>query len=279
MLAALGVALTLVWNSGWAILVLIVYSIVWSFANAMGHEACHGTPFRSYRLNVVLLYVTSWMVSWEPITVRWVHARHHSYTSMTTDDAEYLLPNPIRRWDLFELLTGWNTNWQYNKELVQLSCGYVNHYIQLSVPESELTKVFRNARIFLTSFVVIVGISIYLQSWLPVVLLLLPRWIGEPMHGVLRATQHGALAINVRDHRKTTRTMYVNPLLQFFYCNMNFHIEHHMFPMVPFHSLERLHHEVKAQMPRPSAGVTGAMSEVFETIRRQGQNPEYVLSK
>ena len=59
---------------------------------------------------------------------------------MTTDDAEYLLPNPIRRWDLFELLTGWNTNWQYNKELVQLSCGYVNHYIQTVSPGERTHK-------------------------------------------------------------------------------------------------------------------------------------------
>jgi fatty acid desaturase len=278
-LIALAVAVVSVWGTWWAVPVFIVYSIVWSFANAMGHESCHGTPFRSYWMNEVLLYVSSWMVSWEPITVRWVHARHHSYTSIVGDDAEYLLPNAIRWRDMFELLTGWNTNWQYNKELVQLSCGYTNHFIQLSVPESEIKKVFRNARIFLTSFLLIIVISIYAQSWLLIVLLLLPRWVGEPMHGILRITQHGALATGIRDHRKTTRTMYVNPLLQFFYCNMNYHIEHHMFPMVPFHSLEKLHRELKTQMPEPSRGVTAAMGEVFSTMREQRKRSDYVWSK
>ena len=278
-LIALGVSLMLVWGTWWALAVFIFYSVVWSFANAMGHEACHGTTFRSHRLNEVLLYVSAWMVNWEPITVRWVHARHHTYTSIVGDDAEYLLPNPIRWRDLIELMSGWIEVWHYNKELVQLSCGYANHFIKVSVPASELSKVFRNARIYLASYISIIATAIYLQSWLLACLLILPRIVGEPMHGILRITQHGALATGVRDHRKSTRTMYVNPLLQFFYCNMNFHTEHHMFPMVPFHSLEKLHWELKEQMPEPSDGVTAAMAEVFSTMREQRQHADYVLSK
>ena len=278
-LLALATTLVLVWGSWWAVPVFIFYSIVWSFANAMGHESCHGTTFRSHRLNEILLYVSAWMVNWEPVTVRWVHARHHTYTSVVNDDAEYLLPNPIRWRDMIELMSGWVEVWHYNKELVQLSCGYANHFIKISVPESELPKVFRNARFYLTSYLLIIAAAIYMQSWLLACLLILPRIVGEPMHGILRITQHGALATNIRDHRKTTRSMYVNPLLQFFYCNMNYHIEHHMFPMVPFHSLEKLHWQLKPQMPEPSRGVTAAMAEVFYTMKKQRKQADYVWSR
>ena len=275
-LISLGTLVILSWGTLWAVVFLLLYSGVWSFANALGHEACHGTPFRTYRLNQALLYVTSWMISWEPITVRWVHARHHTYTSIVADDAEYLVPNVLRWRDLLSLISGWNQAWHYNKELVQLGFGRANHFIRVSVPDSELPEAFHNARIFLASYLLIVAVSIALQSGLPVCLLLLPRVLGAPVHGILRITQHGGLATGVRDHRLTTRSMYVNPLLRFFYCNMNYHVEHHMFPMVPFHSLPQLHQAIKEQMPQPSTGVIGAMSEVLQTMTAQRRDPGYV---
>ena len=264
------------WNTPWAVAVFLIYSVVWSFGNATGHEACHGTPFRSFWLNETLLYISSWMENWEPITVRWVHARHHTYTSNVENDAEYLLPNAVRWKNMLGLLTGWNQVWHYNKELLQLASGHANHFIKVSVPASELPKVFRNARLFLASYLLIIGCAIYYQSWLPIFLLIMPRIIGAPMHGILRITQHGALSTEVFDHRMSTRSMYVNPILQFFYCNMNYHAEHHMFPMVPFHSLEALHREVKDQMPLPSKGVPGAMHEILSTMKKQRINSKLI---
>ena len=275
-LIGLAAVLVYTWGTWWAVAVMLLYSAVWSFANAAGHEACHGTPFRSHTLNQTLLYVCSWMLSWEPVSLKWVHARHHTYTSDVGNDAEYLLPNPVRWADILSLAGGWNQVWHYNKELVQLTFGYANYFIRESVPASELPAVFRNARLFLSSYVVIIGVSAWMQTWLPVCLLLLPRAIGAPVHGILRITQHGALATGVKDHRLTTRTMHLNPLLRFFYCNMNYHVEHHMFPMVPFHALKALHERVKDQMPVPSKGVTGAMAEVFATKARQKTDPWYV---
>ncbi len=276
-LAGLGAALVYAWGTWWAVAAMLLYSAVWSFGNAVGHEACHGTPFKSHALNQALLYVTSWMLSWEPVSLKWVHARHHSYTSDVGNDAEYLLPNPIRWVDILSLAGGWNQVWHYNKELVQLAFEYANYFMKESVPLSEMSKVFRNARLFLSSYIVIIGISLWMQTWLPICLLLLPRAVGAPVHGVLRITQHGALATNVKDHRLTTRTMYVNPILQFFYCNMNYHVEHHIFPMVPFHALGKLHEQVKDQMPAPSKGVTGALAEVLATKSRQKKDANHVF--
>ncbi len=51
--------------------------------------------------------------------------------------------------------------------------------------------------------------------------------------------------------------------------NMNYHIEHHMFPMVPFHALPRLHELIKDQCPPPYRGLRGAYSEIVPTLVRQ----------
>lgn len=115
-LSGLGAALVYTWGSWWAVAVILLYSAVWSFANAARHEACHGTPFRSQGFNNALLYICSWMLSWEPVSLKWVQARHHSYTSDVGNDAEYLLPNPVRWADILSLAGGWNQMWHYNPE-------------------------------------------------------------------------------------------------------------------------------------------------------------------
>ena len=225
------------------------------------------------------LYVSSWMLSWEPETVRWMHAKHHSYTSIVEKDAEYALPNPITWRGLLGLSLGLEANCFYHKVLVQLAFGHVPGVVRESAPASEHYKLIRNARWFALSYVLIVAAAITFHSWLPVCLLLLPRFLGEPVHGVLRVTQHGGLATGGQDQRMTTRTMDVSGILRFFYCNMNYHIEHHMFPMVPFHVLPVLHEQVKDQLPTPSRGVPGAMAEVMRAMRHQGSDPAYVLRK
>ena len=256
LLAAFGAISTWLWLRGswWFLASYAVYCFVWSFANATEHEACHYTPFRRLWLNNALLYTSSWMLNWEPVTVRWVHARHHTYTSIVGADAEYLLPNPIRRRDLANLVLGTNHFWNYNKELVQLAIKRPNATIGSAVPTDDMALTTRNARMFLLAYAAVIGSCFVLWTPLPVVILMLPRVIGEPMHGVLRALQHGGLETEAADHRRTTRSMYVSQPLQWLYCNMNFHIEHHMYPMVPFHALPALHTEIKDQLPVPTAG-------------------------
>ena len=63
--------------------------------------------------------------------------------------------------------------------------------------------------------------------------------------------QHIGLADNVIDHRLNTRTVYMNPISRCIYWNMNYHVEHHMFPMVPYHALPRLHDLIKHDLPVP----------------------------
>jgi len=53
----------------------------------------------------------------------------------------------------------------------------------------------------------------------------------------------------VLDHRLNTRTVHLNPIARFIYWNMNYHLEHHMFPMVPYHALPRLHERMKTHSP------------------------------
>jgi fatty acid desaturase len=68
---------------------------------------------------------------------------------------------------------------------------------------------------------------------------------------VYSMTQHAGMAENVLDHCLNCRTVYMNPINRFLYWNMNYHIEHHMYPLVPLHALPALHEMVKDDCPRP----------------------------
>ena len=43
----------------------------------------------------------------------------------------------------------------------------------------------------------------------------------------------------------------MNPIHRYLYWNMNYHLEHHMFPLVPYHRLPKLHALVKDDCPMP----------------------------
>jgi fatty acid desaturase len=91
--------------------------------------------------------------------------------------------------------------------------------------------------------------------------------------------QHGGLADNVTDHRLNSRTVYMNPVSRFIYWNMNYHVEHHMFPMVPYHALPQLHALIKDDLPTPNSSIAEAFGEMWPALKRQLADEEYFLKR
>ena len=50
---------------------------------------------------------------------------------------------------------------------------------------------------------------------------------------------------------------------------MEYHIEHHIFPKVPFYNLRKLHKVIKDQMPSPKIGFLDAYRDIIPTIFKQ----------
>ena len=73
--------------------------------------------------------------------------------------------------------------------------------------------------------------------------------------------------------------MLLNPVLSFLYANMNYHIEHHMFPMVPFYALPELHALIADQCPTPIHGLAAAYREIIPALLRQRSDPTYFVVK
>ena len=61
---------------------------------------------------------------------------------------------------------------------------------------------------------------------------------------------------------------------------MNYHVEHHMFPMVPYHALPRLHELIKARPPAAEhVRSWTATVEMCRAVRRQLHDPEYDIRR
>ena len=70
------------------------------------------------------------------------------------------------------------------------------------------------------------------------------------------------------------RTITLDPVSQFLYWYMNWHLEHHMYAAVPCYNLEKLHRVVAHDMPETRT-LIGAWKEMRETWKRQQNDPDY----
>ncbi|MEO0017278.1 MAG: Na(+)-translocating NADH-quinone reductase subunit [Verrucomicrobiota bacterium] len=71
----------------------------------------------------------------------------------------------------------------------------------------------------------------------------------------------------------------MNPFSRFIYWNMNYHVEHHMFPLVPYHALSRLHELIKADCPPPYLSIAAAWREILPAVLRQVKDPAYHVKR
>jgi fatty acid desaturase len=60
---------------------------------------------------------------------------------------------------------------------------------------------------------------------------------------------------------------------------MNYHVEHHMFPMVPYYALPRLHELIKDQCPPPYPSLLAAYREIIPALIWQWRDPAYYVKR
>ena len=60
---------------------------------------------------------------------------------------------------------------------------------------------------------------------------------------------------------------------------MNYHLEHHMFPMVPYHRLPELHEIMKPDTPPPLTSLFAAYRAIVPALLRQVREPHWHLPR
>ncbi len=280
LLGGFGTAMFFTWGTWWFVPAFLAYAVIYgSTSDSRWHEAGHGTAFRTDWMNNALYWIASFMVMREPTVWRWSHTRHHSDTIIVGRDPEIPAPRPP---DLVGFFLGFfpyrNYRW-YFPGLWAHARGRLSPKDRAFIPESEAPKVQRTAIVFLAIYGATILAALLTRSLLPLFYIGLPNLFGNWLAVIYGATQHAGLAENVLDHRLNCRTVRMNPIHRFLYWNMNYHVEHHMFPLVPYHALPRLHEAVKHDMPEPYPGLAAAWKEILATLFRQTKEPSYYVRR
>ena len=268
------------WGSWAAVPFFLIYGVIYgSSSDSRWHECGHRTAFKTQWMNDAVYQIACFMVMREPEIWRWSHTRHHTDTIIVGRDPEIITPRPP---DVVSLLLNIfalkNTPIFFKKLFIHAS-GRLSDEEATFVPESERPKVYRTARIYLAIYALVVVACVASRSILPAMYIGLPSLYGSWLQLYFGCTQHLGLAEDVLDHRLNSRTIYMNPIFRFLYWNMNYHVEHHLFPLIPYHALPKLHEAIKADCPAPYPSTIAAYREIIPALARQLKEPTYYVRR
>jgi Na(+)-translocating NADH:ubiquinone oxidoreductase F subunit len=280
LLIAAGIVGAQLWGTAWAIIPFAIYGVIYaSSSDSRWHESSHGTAFKTDWMNNILFEISSFMVLRESAVSRWSHTRHHSDTIIVGRDPEIAVPRPPDMKNFALAFSGIIGVRLYFKKILLHCVGRLDPQEATYIPETEQKKIFVTARIHLLIYAGVIGSCLYFSSILPLMFIGLPNIYGAWLAPIYGFTQHAGLAENVLDHRMNCRTVTMNFINRYLYWNMNYHVEHHMFPLVPYHNLPRLHEIVKPDMPTPYKSLLDAWREVIPTVLRQVKDPGYFVKR
>jgi fatty acid desaturase len=267
--------------SWWLVAILVfLYGMVASFAINAVHELVHKSVFKTQVFNrfFVRIYAFLGWINFEHFYRS--HMRHHQFTLHPPDDLEVVLPLRVLVRDFF--LTGFiNIMGMYKaiKTTLRLARGkfegeWERTLFPTDKPENS-APVIRWARILLIGHSLVIVVSLYFGWWLVPVLITFSPLYGSWLFFSCNNTQHIGLQDNVSDFRLCCRTFTVNPVVQFLYWHMNFHIEHHMYAAVPCYNLAALHHAILQDLPACPNGIIATWQEIAMIQRKQAKDPSY----
>ncbi len=264
------------WPTWWSLPFFLAYGVLYgSSSDSRWHECGHGTAFRTRWMNDIMYHIACFMIMRNPTAWRWSHTRHHTDTLIVGRDPEIAVMRPTVVLKVICDVLRHSADLDCDQEDADLRFGPHPAEEQTFIPEMERHKVVLVARIWLVIHLAVMALAISTGSIVPMLLVgPLPTMYGAWVHVMTGITQHGGLAEDVLDHRLNSRTVLMNPVLRFIYWNMNYHIEHHMFPMVPYHALPGLHEEMQTlHVRRQARSVLAAYREIIPALIRQIRDP------
>ncbi len=260
---------SLIWANPVLWVAMFIYGIFLSVPSySMSHETAHGTAFKTRWLNETVLWFTSLIYVEEPLHRRYTHTNHHTYTWFVGKDSQMPFDTPMdfKGW-LLEI-TGLGLAQFHLHALLRLTVGNFSPMMREVFPEAELPKLTRNARIFVLIYAALAGLVIMGQIW-PLLFFVIPRIIGAPVMLLFTLIQHVELQENSPSIVQSTRSFTTSWLGRFLYMDMNNHVEHHLYPQVPYYALPDLHRAIKDQLPENDPGFWRTNLQVLSVVFRR----------
>ncbi|NVJ23786.1 MULTISPECIES: fatty acid desaturase family protein [Myxococcus] len=201
------------------------------------HEAVHGGLSSRPWLNRLGGMACAWPVLQDFAAYKVLHLRHHRDLGGGLDPDHYANYTG-RRWLELAMHVG------------RLLLGYPAYITMIPIlgwkhgTESEKRWIaFEVAMVAAVAVLagVLVPWPVLLHAWvIPMVIInTLVNIRGMSQHTFLTQSNHPVLG---------SRTILSNPVTRFFMCNENYHLEHHLYPRVPWYNLPTLHQSLRSEL-------------------------------
>jgi fatty acid desaturase len=262
-----------------------VYATFYSFlgVSGAGHELCHRTVFKTKFWNEFFLRIVAFLTWTDFVYFRASHTQHHQFTVHKGLDLEVVQPQKIKQSDWLFLFTLNIPALSYVFPPLFRHCfGIVKgEWEERIFPASntkERSKLFLWARVLVLGHLALAAVFVLSGQWILLLLVSFASFFAVWLNFLCAFTQHVGLQSDVNDLRLSCRTVKLNPLLAYFYWQMNYHVEHHMYAGVPFYNLKKLRETIEEDLPIASSGLTGAWKEILQILHRQKKDPSYFYS-
>ena len=274
------------WSFPLLLLALFVHGTMGPFMGLIAvHELMHRTVFKSKQLNAFFERVYAF-ISWSDyLWYQGSHPPHHGATCHEAYDGE--VPLALLARARIERKKNWirllvfnpTATWQKLKLVWRHARGHVHgRWYNHVLPEADpaVRRRHRNwARILLIGHGVLAAMFVVTGHWFLIVVFTFGTFYCGWLGFLCGFPQHYGLNPNVPDFRYNTRTFTCSWLPAFYYWNMQYHLEHHMFPAVPFYNLPKLRAAIVHDLPPATHGLIATWRELFEIRRRVRENPDY----
>ena len=250
-----------------------------------GHELSHKTVFKTQALNEFFIRIVGFLTYFNYIWFRHSHVKHHQFTVHHDLDMEVELP---QQYPWYQVIGAFTFSIRdFNRILPRLfrnAFGRRREVILKSVWEQRITpetkpealkRMVNFSRIILGGHLALAIVFIGTGNWILLFLVTFAPFIAMWFVVLTHLPQHKGMKPDVADWRQSTRTYLAGPIVQFFYWNMNYHVEHHMYPAVPFYNLPKLRKAIEDDLPIATKGLVATWVDIFKTLRRQKKNPDY----
>ena len=253
-LAALAVSGFWVWQTrtGWVVLpALLVHGLLLNFLFAALHESIHRTAFRRRWLNDVVARVAGFILLLPCDYFRHFHFAHHRFTQIPEKDPELATAKPASLPAYLWSMSGIASYWWAG--IVVLGHHAVGNVTASFIPQRARGHVVKEARASIAGYVLLGCLSVVLGSSALLLLWVVPAVLGAPSLRLFLHAEHGHCAL-APQMLENTRTTLSNPLMRALSWNMPYHVEHHLYPSVPFHALPKIYDQIRGQHVHLSPG-------------------------
>jgi fatty acid desaturase len=225
------------------------------------HEAVHGVLSQNRALNRWFGMACALPVLQNFSAYKVLHLRHHKHLGHEGDP------------DHYDNYTDW-TWLVFSMHWLRLIVGYPIYIVMIPVLGFRQGTASDRRWILLELLLLLAGIVIVVLSFSWSTLLhawLIPMIIINTFVNIRGMSQHTFLE-EPDDPVRGTRSILTNPVTEFFMCYENYHLEHHLFPRVPWYNLKRLHGAIEEQLVERKAPFVRSYFEfVCEFIRKSWQ--------